>query len=516
MALTEGTDLPHVDCIVIGRHTASESTIIQMIGRGLRTHEEKEDCLVLEYTGRSDMNEIIHYWRLDSPEPEQEKAKRERGKSNTAVELESMVTQFPRQISQMDQTRVQYPWFRPFGDRPLMAFPLWSQEGEAGRYITVEPLRRGGWRVFTIILLNRGPAPVMREQSTLERADDAAIRVRMALGRMAPLLRRQAPWRQKPASPSQLRTWRQLNLEKTQDPQDQGEITAGRYGTAYPGKGSGAGSDKQLCRRGSGRRGSGKTGDGREQEYESNNSTGIEPNDHAAGSPAGPHPARMRAIRAGKPAGGPHNCNPNGVEPGRAQAHRLQQRRDHDNGTDPGYNRRIHGGEPMGSDRPHDGRGTPGELSTDAFLRPPLSCVEEHRDLLKVMPAPPVEKLIACSKASAAGGLPQDWSQIEPDEREARARRSVGLLFWSLDPPTLMSVMIAQRKGLDVSVRTNPAFAIFAAKYNVCEEESSRFVTELAQAKTPEQMAEIWLRAEGGLSACSDTVTATLFDRREP
>ena len=85
---------------------------------------------------------------------------------------------------------------------------------------------------------------------------------------------------------------------------------------------------------------------------------------------------------------------------------------------------------------------------------------------------------------------------------------------WTHRP--LMSVMIAQRKGLDVSVRTNPAFAIFAAKYNVCEEESGRFVTELAQAKTPEQMAEIWLRSERGLKACSDTVTGSLFERREP
>ena len=150
------------------------------------------------------------------------------------------------------------------------------------------------------------------------------------------------------------------------------------------------------------------------------------------------------------------------------------------------------------------------------FSDPPRGCVEEHRDLLEVMPTPPVEKLIACSEANAAEGLAQDWSQIEPDEREARARRSVGLLFWSLDPPTLMSVMIANRKGLDVSVRTNPAFAVFAAKYNVCEEESGRFVTELAQAKTPEQMAEIWLRSERGLKACSDTVTSSLFDRREP
>ena len=150
------------------------------------------------------------------------------------------------------------------------------------------------------------------------------------------------------------------------------------------------------------------------------------------------------------------------------------------------------------------------------FSDPPRGCVEEHRDLLEIMPTPPVEKLIACSEASAARGLAHDWSQIEPDEREARARRSVGLLFWSLDPPTLMSVMIAQRKGLDVSVRTNPAFAIFAAKYNVCEEESGRFVTELAQAKTPEQMAEIWLRSERDLKACSDTVTGSLFDKREP
>ena len=150
------------------------------------------------------------------------------------------------------------------------------------------------------------------------------------------------------------------------------------------------------------------------------------------------------------------------------------------------------------------------------FSEPARNCVEEHRDLLKVMPDPPAERLIACSEASAAGVPAHDWSRIEPDEREARARRSVGLLFWSLDPPTLMSVMIAQRKGLDVSVRTNPAFARFAAKYDVCEEESSRFGTELAQAETPELMAEIWLRAERGLRACSDEVTARMFDRREP
>ena len=224
MALTEGTDLPHVDCVIIGRHTESESTIIQMIGRGLRTHEQKNDCLVLDYTGRPDMSDIIHYWRLDNPEEEKEKAKRERAKNNTPAELEELATRFPRQISLLEDIQVQYPWFRPYAQKPVMALSLWNREEEAGRYITVEPLRKGGWRVSTITLLNRGATPLRREQSTLETPEEAAVRVRMALGGTAPLLKRDAPWRQKPASPAQRDAWRRLYPK---DPQDPGSLTAG-------------------------------------------------------------------------------------------------------------------------------------------------------------------------------------------------------------------------------------------------------------------------------------------------
>ena len=111
MALTEGTDLPHVDCVIIGRHTDSESSIIQMIGRGLRPYEQKEDCLVLQYTRRTDMGDIIHYWRLDGPvQEEEERAKRERAKNNTPADLRELATRFPRQISMLDDTRIQYPW----------------------------------------------------------------------------------------------------------------------------------------------------------------------------------------------------------------------------------------------------------------------------------------------------------------------------------------------------------------------------------------------------------------------
>ena len=224
MALTEGTDLPHVDCVIIGRHTSSESTIIQMIGRGLRPHGQKEDCLVLDYTDRPDMNEIIHYWRLDSPEEEEERAKRERVKNNTPTELMEMATRFPRQISMLGEAQIRYPWFKPYENRPIMVIPLWSGEGEAGRYVAVEPLRKGDWKLSKITLLNQGPTPLRREQSTMDNPEETATQIRIALGSQAPQLERQAPWRQKPSSPAQQKTWRRLFQENPQNPE---KLTAG-------------------------------------------------------------------------------------------------------------------------------------------------------------------------------------------------------------------------------------------------------------------------------------------------
>ena len=46
--LTEGTDLPRTDCVLLARPTCNSSLYIQMIGRGLRTHPEKQECLVLD------------------------------------------------------------------------------------------------------------------------------------------------------------------------------------------------------------------------------------------------------------------------------------------------------------------------------------------------------------------------------------------------------------------------------------------------------------------------------------
>lgn len=49
--LTTGFDAPHVDVIAILRPTASTALYVQMVGRGLRLAEGKQDCLLLDYAG---------------------------------------------------------------------------------------------------------------------------------------------------------------------------------------------------------------------------------------------------------------------------------------------------------------------------------------------------------------------------------------------------------------------------------------------------------------------------------
>lgn len=57
--LTEGTDLPRASVIVLARPTKSWSLAIQMIGRGLRLNDGKEDCMILDLAGATDEHNLI-------------------------------------------------------------------------------------------------------------------------------------------------------------------------------------------------------------------------------------------------------------------------------------------------------------------------------------------------------------------------------------------------------------------------------------------------------------------------
>ncbi|KAG8528539.1 uncharacterized protein KY384_007457 [Bacidia gigantensis] len=45
---TEGTDIPNIDCILLARPTKSRNLLIQMIGRGMRLHPEKQNCHIVD------------------------------------------------------------------------------------------------------------------------------------------------------------------------------------------------------------------------------------------------------------------------------------------------------------------------------------------------------------------------------------------------------------------------------------------------------------------------------------
>ena len=50
---TYGLDVPNVSCLVIARPTKSLILHLQIIGRGLRTHDGKDDCLILDHAGNT-------------------------------------------------------------------------------------------------------------------------------------------------------------------------------------------------------------------------------------------------------------------------------------------------------------------------------------------------------------------------------------------------------------------------------------------------------------------------------
>lgn len=56
--LTTGFDAPHVDVVAIMRATESASLLQQIIGRGLRLHDGKDDCLVLDYAENIDRHKL--------------------------------------------------------------------------------------------------------------------------------------------------------------------------------------------------------------------------------------------------------------------------------------------------------------------------------------------------------------------------------------------------------------------------------------------------------------------------
>ena len=65
--LTEGYDNPRISAIVMLRYTESLSYYVQMVGRGLRPHESKTDCLIIEPLWQAGEHDICSAHILEIP-----------------------------------------------------------------------------------------------------------------------------------------------------------------------------------------------------------------------------------------------------------------------------------------------------------------------------------------------------------------------------------------------------------------------------------------------------------------
>ncbi len=68
---TEGTDLPSIGCVILGRPTSSTSLYQQMVGRGLRLHPGKNECVILDasgVTGRHRLATLVSLSGADAPQ----------------------------------------------------------------------------------------------------------------------------------------------------------------------------------------------------------------------------------------------------------------------------------------------------------------------------------------------------------------------------------------------------------------------------------------------------------------
>lgn len=69
--LTEGYDNPALDCIILARPTKSRLLYTQMVGRGTRTHPQKDDCLILDVACISTEHDLVSFPSLFQVKPEQ-------------------------------------------------------------------------------------------------------------------------------------------------------------------------------------------------------------------------------------------------------------------------------------------------------------------------------------------------------------------------------------------------------------------------------------------------------------
>ncbi|ORY06346.1 P-loop containing nucleoside triphosphate hydrolase protein [Basidiobolus meristosporus CBS 931.73] len=89
--LTEGTDIPGIDCVIMARPTQSHVLFQQMLGRGMRLHPEKTDCLALDVVDNFNSHDLVTIPTLLGLDYNVEFSAQKEAKNTTGTYFEPMV-----------------------------------------------------------------------------------------------------------------------------------------------------------------------------------------------------------------------------------------------------------------------------------------------------------------------------------------------------------------------------------------------------------------------------------------
>jgi ATP-dependent helicase IRC3 len=247
---TEGTDIPNIDCVLLARPTKSRNLLVQMIGRGARLYEGKENFHVIDMvsslktgvvTGPSlyglDPDKLVDNATIDDIRTIKE------GKEKEAAENTQSAANFTGQLTFVDYASVNdllqdttkechirelspHAWVNVDENRYVLST-------NSGSYITIGVDEDPGDYIVTYTAKIANPvvkkSPYMRPRlissnTLFENAVSAADTFAREVFPF-PFISRTQSWRRSPASEAQIKA---LNKSRGQDDQlEVGDITKG-------------------------------------------------------------------------------------------------------------------------------------------------------------------------------------------------------------------------------------------------------------------------------------------------
>jgi len=210
--LVEGYDEPKIDCIIMGRPTASTTLFTQMIGRGIRTFPTKQDCLVLDFTDNATRHNLCTCLNsldgavtaLACAEEEIESEERESPSQRKIVDSNgfSAVRVLEEKIENIEFfEKTTFAWIPVGGDWHLKltgTVDVWVKKSKDGYQVSAQKLSE-------VISLSNRPLPLNYALGVAEEW----IRKQTTKNGWA---RKDAVWRGEPATPKQIDSMSRLGI----------------------------------------------------------------------------------------------------------------------------------------------------------------------------------------------------------------------------------------------------------------------------------------------------------------